>query len=264
MTAGPRKAFGRSRPAAAAAPEPTGNVPVFTVLLDVSANLLCVVVLLLTVSATAQSRRASMTEVGFPIVVGEVLAPADLVEAFRLRTVRDDGVSTIDLRRAHVEVKPAGTSPAVELPLSIADPDFASLLRRSLAPEAGKVLVFVFSQDGHGALRRSLDELAASVTEVDVPVALRAAGPDGGWSRAFRSLFDDGLGRDGFPGRLARIIAGSEGAGQPERAPADREAGTSGMRTKFWTVLQAGWRLSLLALSVYAMVLVGRMRPLAP
>ncbi|MDN2581405.1 hypothetical protein [Aquibium sp. ELW1220] len=261
MSAPPKKAPGRPR-GAIVAHGPAG-VPFFTIMLDVSANLLCVVVLLLTISAAAQSRRAQTAEVGFPIRAGEALAPAGLVEAFRLRTVRSEGVATIDLRRDHVDVKPAGASPLNTFRLPLDAADFASSLRGSLAPAPGKVLVFVFSQEGHAALRRSLDEFATSVTETDVPVALRAADPEGGWSGAFRALFGREIAPATFPERLARIISGGLGADGQATGPASRSDAAAGTQGLLWTALQAAWRLTLLMLCVCAVILVGRLRPLA-
>ena len=256
----PRKALARSGPATA--PQETTSVPFFTIMLDVSANLLCVVVLLLTISAASQSRRLQTTEVGFPIVAGEIMAPAGLVESFRLRTVRSDGVSTIDLLRHHVEVKPAGATPfeSIRLPLDVAD--FAATLRRSLPAEPGKVIVFVFSQEGHAGLRRTLDDVATTVSEIDVPLALRAKGPDGAWSPPFLGLFARELAPETFPERLAAIIAGGGGLSGAELSTSGRSSGTGGAWATIWTGLQAAWRLALLLLSLYAVVLVGRMRPL--
>lgn len=262
MIAGPRKAPGRF--GLTAATEQTAGMAFLMILLDVSANLLCVVVLLLTVSATAQSPRHPPAEAGFPVIAGQVLAPAGLVEAFRVRTVRDDSVSTIDLRREHIEVKIAGASPSALFHLSLDDPDFVHLVRRKLAPATGRILVFVFSQDGHAALRRSLDGVAAPVMEIDVPAALRAGGPDGGWSERFRVLFGRDIEPWTFRGLLARIIAGDVGANEAQRAPARQSGEAGGPGTPVWTAIQIGWRLFLLLLSVYAVARVGRMQPLAP
>lgn len=253
----------RGAPVPAAVPEPVAGVPVLTILLDVSANLLCVVVLLLTVSAAVQTRQLTPAEVGFPVRPGEVLAPAALVEAFRVRTARDAAIATVDLRRDHVEVKPAGESAAEARRLSFDDPGFASSLRDLLRPASGGVIVFVFVQDGHPALRRSLDAVASPVVEVDVPLALRAAGPDGGWSNAYRALFGRAIDPAAFPDRLAGIIAGGAGAGDPARSLADAD-GAAGRQATIWTVLLAVSRLCLLALSIGAVVLVGRMRPHPP
>lgn len=262
MSAGRRKGAGRTMPATAA--EPAAGVPFVTILLDVSANLLCVVVLLLTVSAVSQSRRNPPAEVGYPVRSGEFLAPAGLVEAFRLRTVRESAVATVDLRRDHVEVKPAGTPPAETRRLSLAEPGFAAGIRDLLAPASGGVLVFVFAQDGYEALRRPLDALALPVAEVDVPLALRAPGADGGWSDAYRALFGRALDPAAFPDRLARIIAGEGGASGTAGDVGPPSGGTAGLSSAIWSVLQAAGRLCLLALSVGAVVLVGRIRPETP
>lgn len=262
MSAGPPRASGRTIPATA--PEPSAGVPFLTILLDVSANLLCVVVLLLTVSAASQSRRLPPAEVGFPVRSGEVLAPAGLIEAFRLRTVRETAVVSVDLRRDHVEVKPAGAPPAETRRLSFAEPDFAADLRDLLAPASGGVLLFVFAQDGYETLRPPLDALALPVTEVDVPLALRAPGADGGWSDAYRALFGRAVDPAAFPDRLARIIAGEGGTNGTAPGVDPPVGGTAGLAATLWSVLQAAGRLCLLALSVGAVVLVGRIRPETP
>lgn len=246
-----------------AAQQPITGIPFFTIMLDISANLLCVVVLLLTISAAARPGRMQTAETSVPIMTDRILAPAGLVEAFRLRTVRDESVSTIDLRRRHVEVKPAGASPSAAVPLSLDDPGFASLLRRTLPPAPGTILVFVFSQERHATLRGSLDGLAASVTEVDVPLALRTAAADSGWSDGFRAFFGRELRAETFPEQLARIIAGGS-ASDRESTLAQRSGGAGGTGSTIWTALQIGWRLSLLLLSVLAIAVVGRMRPRAP
>ncbi|WP_187972860.1 hypothetical protein [Aquibium microcysteis] len=228
-----------------------------------SANLLCVVVLLLTVSAAGRPPRPASAETGFPIRPGEVVEPAGLVEAFRLRAVRDASIATVDLRRDHVEVKPAGTPPADAVRLSLAAPALASDLRGLVSPAAGGILVFVFAQDGHPTLRRALDAVALPVTEIDVPLALRAPGPDAGWSDAYLALFGRINDPAAFPERLARIIAGGGGTGSPAGEPASASARTDGVSTTLWVTLGAAGRLCFLALSVGAIMLVGRLRPLA-
>lgn len=211
------------------------------VLLDLSANVLVVVMVLL---IAALAKPAARTEpLSVPILVDAPTGAAALVDALFARTQAPGRRVAVDLTRDGVRV--TGREGTVDL--APGGPRFASTLVGAVGGPDAEVDLFVFDARHHTEVRSALGA-RATVREVTVPPSLRA--PDEGqWSRPFAQLFGRAMTAGEFRGRLARLLAGEGTAvAPPDGQPPSRPG------PDFSTVerLALPWRVVLLLVSLAA------------
>lgn len=230
-----------------------------TVMLDVTANLLCTAIILLVLSLAIDRRGSEAASEEIAVVTAPTLMPAGLVAAFRARagTVADS--ITIDVGGTGVTVKRVGSPPAAAVTLGRSDVAAGQLA--PLLTESGQtsVLLFIFDQAGYGAVRRAIDKAGLPSWEIDVPLALRSADGPQQWSQGFQSLFGLELDASAFQGRLRRIL---QGQGGTDTAGADEGAGSStreqGSLDRLLNMVGFWWRLTLVGAALTFMIRLRR------
>ncbi|MEM7693055.1 MAG: hypothetical protein AAF318_01280 [Pseudomonadota bacterium] len=198
------------------------------VLVDLSANILVVAVVLLVIAmmGTAPTR----TPVTAAIIAEAPTGAAALIDALYRRTRPGSSRRAIEITALGIAVAGA--------PVGLAD----------LRGEATPVDLFVFDPRHHAAVRGAL-ERGVSVREVTVPAALRSA--DGQrWNAAFASLFGRPMTQASFRDHLTRFLAGAEGAAPrapPAREPVAKWLAVVGRGVLFLVALGVIWRAPALA-----------------
>lgn len=258
----PVKRGGRVRLGSAPAATDTSFL---TVMLDVTANLLCAAIILLILSLAMDRRITEPTSEEIAVVTAPILTPAGLVAAFHARAGTAADAVTIDIDKAGVTVKRLHSPPAMAARLSRGDV-IAGKLEPMLA-EGGQtsVLLFIFDQSGYGAVRAAIDKAGLPSREIDVPLALRSAADPQTWSQGFQSLFGGDLDAQAFQQRLQEILVGQGGA---EGAATDLglAAATDGAREAIGRLLGIvgfWWRLMLVAAALIFMIRLRRRPPSA-
>ncbi|MDO6966482.1 hypothetical protein [Rhizobium alvei] len=227
-----------------------------TVMLDVTANLLCTAIILLVLSLVIDRRSAEPVREDVSVVTAPILAPSGLVDAFRARTGTMAESVTIDVDETGVTVKRAHSPPATSVRLSHRDVTVGKLAR--LLAESGKatVLLFIFDQSGYAAVRTAIDKAGLPSREIDVPLALRSADDAESWSRGFQSLFGRDLDRQTFQQRLQQILVGQGDVGDVTTANGLRSS-PSGIQAALDRLLQTvgfWWRLMLVGAALVFMI----------
>ncbi len=209
---------------------------------DLSANLLCVVLVVLMLIALSPLRQgAERPEIVLPVHVDAPLSGPDMVDMLYARARGTSGAA-LDLLAEGVRAsEDVAAADAVALPGGAAD-------------------VFVFDHRHHAALRARLEGAGVAVRELSVPAALRTRdGAD--WSPAFLALGQGAPDRDRFARALTDLLVGGVAAGgamvdevtEPERP------GTSLIaRLRAWqTTTNAGLAL-VFGLLIWAIARRGR------
>jgi hypothetical protein len=195
------------------APAAIADTTFLTVMLDVTANLLCTAVILLVLSLARDHGKSPPVVEAASAVESQPLSPQELVLAFQARTATTDGVITVDIGKDVVTVKRSGEPPDLAMSVSRADllaGKFAPLLaHRKPMP----VLLFVFDQELYHDVQTEIAKAGLSSREIDAPLALRSAVDPQSWSPAFQALYGLNLDPRSFQQRLQEILRGGGGAG---------------------------------------------------
>lgn len=196
-----------------------------TVMLDVTANLLCTAIILLVLSLAMDRRDQETTRHPIAIVTGQALTPAELVAAFHQRAGTAKGAVTIDIRRESVALKPDDAPPTQPILMSRRDVTKGNLAKWLIEGKRQTVLLFVFDQDSYADVQAAVEEAGASSREIDVPLALRSATDSQEWSQGFRALFDLDLDEQAFQQRLQQVLMGGGEGREARRARAGEASG---------------------------------------
>jgi hypothetical protein len=239
--------------------EPVATDTAFlTVMLDVTANLLCTAIILLVLTLAIDRRDTASAPVAAAVSMAPILAPAALVSAFHARAATVADTITIDIDRTGVTVKPAGSSPASARRLDRRDVTAGKLAALLAGGERAGVLLFIFDQEAYGATSGAVRAAGLSAREVDVPLALRSEADPQTWSRGFRSLFGLDLDAPSFQQRLQQILVG-QGDGDETRIDGGPSPGAALARLRglldgvgFW------WRLTLVGTALGFMIRLRR------
>ncbi len=192
---------------------------------DLSANLLCVVLVVLMLIALSPLRQgAERPEIVLAVQVDAPLAGPEMVDMLYARAVGASGAA-LDLLASGVR---AGGE--------VAAPDAVTL------PEA-KTDIFVFDHRHHAAVRGRLNAAGVAVRELSVPAALRnREGAD--WAPAFLALGQGAPDRDRFARALTDLLVGggaADGGMGDEAAEADLPGTSLIARLRAWqTTTNAG------------------------
>lgn len=226
-------------------------IPAGIVLVDVSANLLCLVVVFLAVTlATAGTLPppppAPPPTVAVPVLSGPTAAAPAVVDALHGRTTLAPR-ARLDLVADGILATPAGAGPDATVRL----PDGAAVAPFLVATGAALADVFVFDHTHHAAMAAALASVGIVPREISPPAALTA--PGGGFSEGFEALYGAGLDPAAFREALTRLLAGEAPAGPPQAAASERP-GPSVLRSFEWRSLVE--RLAL-ALRIAGLALAG-------
>lgn len=244
--------------------EPVGTDMAFlTVMLDVTANLLCTAIILLVLSLAVDRRAPEVKTERIPIISGPTLTPADLVAAFRLRAGSAPNVITIDVARETVTLKAANASPGMATVLSTREVFEGKLAEWLPRGENAEVLLFIFDQGGYAGVQATIDKARLPSREIDVPLALRSVGDEQAWSQGFQALYGLDLDPDAFQRRLQKVLEGGRGgndrAGAPGRPGAGLgEGGPARAVVRFLEIVGFWWRFMLVFFALAFMVWVRR------
>jgi len=258
----PRRVAARDDAPGEAAPA----TPAGIVLVDVSANLLCLVVVFLALTlATGGTRPPPPPEpprtFAVPVIAGPAAAAPAVVDALFGRTTVAPR-ARLDLLDDGILATPAGAGPEATVRLA----DGAAVAPWLVATGAALADVFVFDHRHHAGTAAALATLGIVPREVSPPAALTA--PSGGFSADFGTLYGRDLDPAAFRAALARLLAG-EGTGLPPVAEAPASPGVSLPGGFEWRPLAerlavalrvAGFAVASIALVVLARRLSGRPR----
>ena len=225
-------------------------------LVDISANLFCVTLILLMISLFLGDHAAPVEPVEtrrtHAVIAGTMSGAADAVAMLRRRTLSGSPVSSVDLHGDRLVLRRAGEADGSTIPTSETE---AAIGVVSASSTAGPVDLFVFDWTHYGALMQGLERRGVPVQQMSVPQALRARAANAAgdtWSRSFTDLFGRAISEAQFPARLTAILqGGGDGKGasgaevEPEEKSAPLAIGETTLPRNYVAALHVFWRFLL-------------------
>lgn len=189
-----------------------------TILSDLSANLFAALLLILILLLQAKVAAGHLDRSGRPEAppaparfgwaAHKPLQPLETIDLLRQRRPSAPGLG-IDLTQSGVVLSGAEAGRLAETELD--GTQVRTVLDEALGAGAsrGPLRLYVFANRWYGSLTRELRAKGLAWTEMSVPRALRAAGPDDRWSAAFRDLIAAPMSLPEFRAGLAQLLAGT-------------------------------------------------------